>query len=124
MIEGHQRITCVFVVGCNNIEIRTCEVVKLSYETRVAEIGFTTCCFGDANKVLRTWLLALPPFKENDIVIHDGNKGVMSILQDIRKPMHMYEKEEIDDNWLVDDVYYTAELGRWSPPNKIWEIGK
>ena len=38
MIEGHQRITCIFVVGCNNIEIRTCEVVVLKYETRIAEI--------------------------------------------------------------------------------------
>ena len=117
MIEGHQRLTCVFVVGCNNIEMRTCEVVKLSYETRVAEIGCASCCFGNAKKVLHAWLLALPPFKEPDIVIHDGNKDIISILKDIRKPMYLYEKEEIDDKWLVDDVYYTAELGRWTPPN-------
>lgn len=121
MIEGHQRITCVFVVGCNNIEIRTCEVIKLSYETRIVEIGFASCCFGNATKILRNWLLALPRFKEPDIVIHDGNKGVLSILKDIRKRLVLYDKKEVVDESLVDDVYVIAELGRWSPPNGQWE---
>lgn len=123
MIEGHQRMTCVFIAGCNNIEIRTCEVVVLKYETRVVEIGFTSCSFGNAKKILHHWILALPQFKELDIIIHDGNKCIMSVLKDIQKPICIYEKEEIHNAWLVDDVYYTAKLGRWKP-HEFRNIGK
>ena len=110
MIEGHQRITCIFVVGCNNIEIRTCEVVVLKYETRIAEIGFTSCSFENAQKVIYHWLNSLPVFKNKDIVIHDG---IVSKNHNII----LLNKEDVDDN-LIEDVYCFAELGRWGPSRK------
>jgi len=38
----HQRITCIFLVGCNNFEIRTSEVI-INNKNATFGVGFVYC---------------------------------------------------------------------------------
>jgi hypothetical protein len=108
MIKGHQRITCVFVVGCNNIKIRTCEVVVLTDETRIAEIGHTSCSFKAFKSVISKWINHLPLFK-TDIIVYDKRD---ELKFDMLTDVEFYERNELDGD-LIQSVYDYAEIGRW-----------
>jgi len=53
----HQRITCIFPVGCNNFEIRTSEVI-INNKNATFGIGFVSCSNHNLKKIVQ--MLSLP----------------------------------------------------------------
>jgi len=118
-MKGHQRITCIFVVGCNNIEIRTSEVV-IGNTNASFGVGFTSCSKGGAFKHIHNWLSSLPKFDKTDIIIYDGNPGTLRILNELYLTTGkkiIIQKQSAENEKLCDDVYYSGEQGRWHPGN-------